>query len=81
LHFEFWNRMNFGTKHVKILIYSGDHPPPHCHVIRKGIETRVALPTLLILSGPKLTKTEEQMVLDKIDDMCTEFDRLNPIQH
>jgi hypothetical protein len=73
--------MNFGTKHVKILIYPGDHPPPHCHVIRRGIETRVVIPTLLILSGPKLSKIEECMILNKLDKMCAEFDRLNPLQH
>lgn len=73
--------MNFGTKHVKIFIYPGDHPPPHCHVLRGGIETRVAIPTLLILSGPKLNKVEEEMILDQLDEMCAEFDRLNPILH
>jgi len=73
--------MNFGTKHFKILVYAGDHPPPHCHVIRKGVETRVVIPTLSILSGPELSKKEERRVLKSLDAMCNEFDRLNPFQH
>lgn len=63
------------------MVYSADHPPPHCHVLRGGKETRVVIPTLTILSGPKLSKEEEQMILDKLDDMCDEFDKLNPVQH
>lgn len=75
------NEMNFGTKHIKIMIYAADHPPPHCHVIRKGVETRVVIPTLEILTGPKLTKEEEAMILEKIEDLCDAFDKFNPDQH
>lgn len=73
--------MNFGTEHVKIFVYADDHPPPHCHVIRRGIETRVTVPALLILSGPKLNRMEESMILDQIELLCAEFDKLNPVKH
>jgi Domain of unknown function (DUF4160) len=74
--------MNFGTKHVKIKIYPGDHPPPHCHVIRaNGVVTRVELPTMRVLSGPPLSKQEVELVLDNMDDLADYYDQLNPKTH
>jgi len=74
--------MNFGTAHIKIFVYADDHPPPHCHLLRKdGTETRVAIPTMIILTGPKLSKKEENLVLDNLDALCDEFERLNPPTH
>ncbi len=74
--------MNFGTAHIKIHVYSNDHPPPHCHLRRKGgKETRVAIPSLLILTGPDLSKEEEDLILDKLEILCDEFDQLNPPIH
>lgn len=73
---------NFGTKHIKIFVHDFDHPPPHCHVLRSnGVETRVTIPTMMILTGPKLSGTEEDLILDKLDELCDEFDRLNPSIH
>lgn len=75
-------KMNFGTRHIKIFVYGGDHPPPHCHLLRKnGVETRVAIPTMIILTGPKLSKTEENLILDKLEELCDEFETLNPPTH
>ncbi|WP_217601980.1 DUF4160 domain-containing protein [Chitinophaga sp. GbtcB8] len=74
--------MNFGTKHVKIKIYAGDHPPPHCHVERAdGTVTRVTLPTFIILTGPPLSKGEREMIEDKLDELCDYFDQMNPKTH
>ncbi len=74
--------MNFGTKHVRVMVYAGDHPPPHCHVVRKdGSETRVIIPTLIILTGSKLTREERDLIIEKLDELCDEFDKLNPQQH
>lgn len=73
--------MNFGNRHIKIHVYVDDHPPPHCHVLRSGVETRVAIPSMLVLSGPKLDRQEVTMVMNVLDELCDEFDRLNPPQH
>lgn len=74
--------MNFGTSHIKIKIYAGDHPPPHCHVERtNGVVTRVTLPLLLLLTGPPLSKVEKDLVLDRLDDLCDYYDQLNPKTH
>jgi len=73
--------LNLGTRDIKIFVYPGDHPPPHCHVRRKESETRVAIPSMMILSGPELSKKEEEMVLSRLDKLCAEFDKLNPQQH
>ncbi|WP_414692241.1 DUF4160 domain-containing protein [Pedobacter sp. CFBP9032] len=73
--------MNFGDSKVKIFIYANDHPPPHCHVIINKVETRVILPTLEILSGPKLTKEALDLLLEKLDDLCDTFDHYNPKKH
>lgn len=71
--------MNFGTKHIKIKIYPDDHPAPHCHIERSNGEvTRVLIPTLIILSGPSLSKVETNLVLDRLDDLCDYFDQLHP---
>ena len=74
--------MNFGNKHIKIKVYANDHPPPHCHLIRTdGSVTRVALPTLLILTGLELSRSEKEMILEKIDKICAEYEKLNPNNH
>lgn len=73
--------MNFGDSKIKIFIYPSDHPPPHCHVYINRIETRVILPTLEILSGPKLPDEAVEMILDKIEELCNAFDNYNPKKH
>ncbi len=73
--------MNFGTRKIKIHVYAGDHNPPHCHVTRGGRETRVAIPTLVVLTGPQLSKEERNLVISKMDELCQEFEKLNPNHH
>jgi hypothetical protein len=74
--------MNFGNKHIKIKVYANDHPPPHCHLIRSdGSVIRFALPTLVILTGPELTRIEKEMILKSIDKICAEYEKLNPDNH
>jgi hypothetical protein len=73
--------MNYGTKKIGIFIYSEDHPPPHVHVRRGGQETRVVIPTLKILSGKQLSKTELDLISENIDFLCEEYDRINPSIH
>ena len=70
------------TIKIKIKIYVGDHPPPHIHLHRKDRSiTRVALPTLLLLSGKPLNKEELDLVIEKYDLLCEEYDRINPKKH
>jgi len=74
--------MNYGNSKVKVFIYADDHPPPHCHVRRgNGIVTRVILPTLEILSGPSLSRSEKELLIDKLDDLCEAYDQKNPKKH
>jgi hypothetical protein len=73
--------MNYGTKRIGIYIHDEDHPPPHVHVRRGGRETRVVIPTLKILSGIALSKVEQELILENIDFLCEEYDRINPSTH
>jgi len=73
--------MNYGNEVIGIYIRYEDHPPPHIHVRRRGRETRVAIPTLKILTGPQLSKTERELIIEKLDFLCEEYDRINPIRH
>lgn len=73
--------MNYGTEVIGIYIRFGDHPPPHIHVRRGGQESRVAIPTLKVLTGPPLSKTERELIIDKLDFLCDEYDRINPTRH
>lgn len=74
--------MNFGTKHLKLKIYPGDHPPPHCHLERADeTVTRVAIPTMIILSGPQLSRVERNLIMDNIEKLCNYYDEINPDVH
>ncbi len=45
-------------KHLRLVVYPNDHPPPHAHVLGPGWEIRVELshpPTLLTIAGPART--------------------------
>jgi len=42
-------------KHLRLVVYPNDHPPPHTHVLGPGWEIRVELshpPALLTIAGP-----------------------------
>ncbi len=73
--------MNYGNDVIGIYIRFGDHPPPHIHVRRGGQETRVAIPTLKILTGITLSKVERELIIEQLDFLCDEYDRINPIRH
>jgi len=74
-------QMNYGNKEIGIYINYEDHPPPHVHVRRGGIETRVVIPTLRILSGPGLSIKEQNLIIQNMDTLCDEYDRINPKRH
>jgi hypothetical protein len=73
--------MNYGNREIGIYINYDDHPPPHIHVRRNGTETRVVIPTLRILSGPALSANERHLVIQNMDFLCDEYDRINPKRH
>jgi len=59
-----------------------DHPPPHCHVRHSnGDESRVGLPLLNLLSGPKLNKKIHNDLIEKIDFLSDKWEELNPDKH
>ncbi|MFP9097928.1 DUF4160 domain-containing protein [Flavobacterium sp. RHBU_24] len=67
---------------LRILIYDNDHPPPHCHLRRSdGSESRVAIPSLKVMTGPALSKKEKEAILDQLDELCDKFDQFNPPKH
>jgi hypothetical protein len=73
--------MNIGTNGFRIIIRGNEHPYPHCHVRWKdGTESYVLIPSLQVLFGKKLTKAVEKMLLDNLDALCDEFDRICPIK-
>lgn len=42
------------TKHLRLVVFPNDHPPPHTHVIGPGWEIRIELsqpPTLITIAG------------------------------
>lgn len=42
-------------KHLRLVVYPNDHPPPHAHVLGPGWEIRIELsqpPALLTVAGP-----------------------------
>lgn len=73
---------NFGTATIQIKVLNGDHPPPHCHVrMADGTVTRLAIPSLQILTGPKLSRQAMDLVYEKLEEICAEYDRINPAKH
>lgn len=67
---------------MRIFVYDNDHPPPHCHLRRSdGSETRIAIPSLIVMTGPALSKQEKAYLLKRIEELCEKFDRLNPAIH
>lgn len=74
--------MNIGNRLFRIRVYAGDHPPPHCHVRwSDGSESLVEIPNVRVIAGKKLTKEAESMIREHIDEICDEYDLLNPKIH
>jgi hypothetical protein len=53
-------------KHLRLVVYPNDHPPPHCHVLGPGWEIRVELshpPALMTIAGrPKAADIAEALM-------------------
>jgi hypothetical protein len=53
-------------KHLRLVIYPNDHPPPHTHVLGPGWEIRIELslpPALMTIAGkPKTADIAEALV-------------------
>lgn len=65
-----------------VYIYAGDHPPPHCHVRWHGEnEVVVSLPNLQSLYGDGVPSQVREFLLENLDKLCEEWDRLNPKTH
>lgn len=53
-------------KHLRLVVYPNDHPPPHCHALGPGWEIRVELshpPALMTIAGkPKTAEIAEVLM-------------------
>jgi len=61
-----------------IYVYSGDHPPPHCHVYWNG--DKVALVELLsatVIAGNRLPKNGKALIRKNIATPRAAWNRLN----
>ena len=70
-----------GFSDCRVLMYLGDHPPPHVHVVlRDGRDCIVEIESLLIIG--KLAWREIRDALNWIEDektfLLTEWQRYNP---
>lgn len=54
------------------------HHLPHCHIRWARGDTVVALPLLTVLAGPLLPRSERQLLLDQLEEICAWWDKLNP---
>lgn len=54
------------------------HHLPHCHVRWAEGDTVVALPSQEILAGPSLPKAARRLLLDRMEEICSCWDELNP---
>ena len=56
-----------------------DHPPPHCHVrCSDGTTIVVALPTLDVVHGNRLSKRLRKLLEDNLEEIYEAWDQLNP---
>ena len=65
------NGVVFHSGGVKGIIYSGDHGPPHLHIVGGGVECRVGQNGKPILKDGPLTPVQQRVIkenLDKIRD-------------
>ena len=64
-----------------VYVYSeggAPHHLPHCNVRWSDDNVQVALPTLEILAGDSFPPQARQLVLDYLERICEEWNRLNP---
>lgn len=55
------------------------HHLPHCDVRwQDGRSTQVALPTLMVIVGPPLSRTARQLLEDHLIDLVEAWNRNNP---
>jgi len=54
------------AKHLRLVVYPNDHPPPHTHVVGPGWEIRIELsqpPMLMTITGkPKASEIAAALV-------------------
>ena len=67
---------------LAIYVYSSEamqrHHSPHCHIRSTGGEIVVALPTLVIIVGGKLSKRAKSLLTENLDKICDAWNQLNP---
>lgn len=65
-----------------IYVYSGDHPPPHFHVLANdGKAVKLHMPTLRVIVGevdPKLRKQAEVWAAANMKLLQAKWKQLNP---
>lgn len=67
------------SDNFSVYVYDEDHPPPHCHVrFSNGKELVVTLPLLKPLHGGKLDKRVRRVLSENLDQLVSEWERLNP---
>ncbi|MBL1214682.1 MAG: DUF4160 domain-containing protein [Ignavibacteriae bacterium] len=64
--------------HIKIYVYSNDHPPPHCHVIfSDGSEVSVDVPLIEPRYNATISKEIYTLIFDNLERICKEWEKLN----
>ncbi len=66
---------------ITIRVYSEKqtkHKLPHCHVCEDGeVSTSVALPTLNVLVGPRLSKESRLLLKENLEKIIQAWEKLN----
>nr|WP_262921422.1 DUF4160 domain-containing protein [Maribellus maritimus] len=66
----------------KIYIYVDDHYPPHCHVRWSDeVESIIALPTLDLLYGKRITKKLKSLLYEELDALIDAWDKYNTYKY
>jgi hypothetical protein len=65
-----------------IYVRGNDHPPPHCHVRYKdGSNVSVTIPLIEPMYGATIDWEVRKAILDNLDKLTDEWDKLHPKQH
>lgn len=72
----------FNNNRLKIYVYAGDHPPPHCHVVfRDGNSASIDIPLIEARYGYKLSVEVRDIIEINLDKICEAWEKLNPMKY
>lgn len=54
------------------------HHLPHCHVRWAGNDVVISIPLLNQIAGPGLPKSAKQLLLTRLDEICSAWNVVNP---